>query len=120
MDEMTKFSSNFWGTDFCGSQGFDALIKRLKEGKKTCTDYEEYLEKWAKLEDTYGKELLKLARHPYGREEIGTLRKSWEQLKQGLCYFSFYSVTNCTLFVRTCISSLYMRMCTCCRNGNHC
>ena len=34
------------GTDFCGTQGFDALLKRLKEGKKTCTDFEEFLEKW--------------------------------------------------------------------------
>ena len=37
------------GTDFCGTQGFDALLKRLKEGKKTCTDFEEFLEKWFDL-----------------------------------------------------------------------
>ena len=34
------------GTDFCGTQGFDALMKRMKDGKKMCMDFEDYLEKW--------------------------------------------------------------------------
>ena len=33
------------GTDFCGNQGFDTLVKRLKDGKKMCTDFEEFIEK---------------------------------------------------------------------------
>ena len=78
---MSKFSANFWGTDFCGTQGFDTLVKRLKDGKKTCTDIEEFLDKWAKAKEKYGKELIALAKQPYGKDEIGTLRKSWEQVK---------------------------------------
>ena len=78
---MSQFSSNFWGTDFCGTQGFDALMKRMKDGKKMCTDFEDYLEKWARAEEKFGKELLALAKQSHGKDEIGTLRKSWDQLK---------------------------------------
>lgn len=35
----------FQGADFCSTAGFDTLVKRLKEGKRMCTDFEEYLEK---------------------------------------------------------------------------
>ena len=40
------FVLHWQGTDFCGTQGFDALMKRMKDGKKMCTDFEDYLEKW--------------------------------------------------------------------------
>lgn len=78
---MSKFASNFWGSDFCSTAGFDTLVKRLKEGKRTCTDFEEYLEKRAKIEKDYGDKLMNLARTAAGKDEIGTLRRSWEQLK---------------------------------------
>ena len=33
------------GSDFCNTAGYDQLVKRLKEGKRTCHDFEEFLEK---------------------------------------------------------------------------
>lgn len=79
---MAKFSSNFWGSEFCSTAGFDTLVKRLKEGKRVCQDFEEYIEKRAKLEKEYGEGLMKLARaREWGKDEIGSLRKSWEELK---------------------------------------
>lgn len=78
---MSKFSQNFWGTDFCSTAGYDTLVKRLKEGKQMVIDYEEYLERRAKIEKQYADEMIKLARISSGKDEIGTLRRSWDQLK---------------------------------------
>ncbi|XP_065886288.1 proline-serine-threonine phosphatase-interacting protein 1-like [Dysidea avara] len=78
---MKSFAQNFWGAEFCSNQGFDALVKRLKDGKKMCTDFEEFLEKRAKAEEKYGKELVQLAKQASGREEIGSVRKAWDDLK---------------------------------------
>ena len=78
---MSKFSQNFWGTDFCSTAGYDTLVKRLKEGKQMVIDYEEYLERRAKIEKQYADEMIKLARISSGKDEIGTLRRSWGQLK---------------------------------------
>lgn len=33
------------GSDFTSTAGFDTLVKRLKEGKQMCVDFEECLEK---------------------------------------------------------------------------
>ena len=33
------------GSDFCSTTGYDHLVKRLKEGKRTCHDFEEVIEK---------------------------------------------------------------------------
>jgi len=32
-------------TEFCNTSGYDTLVKRLKDGKRMCQDFEEYLEK---------------------------------------------------------------------------
>ncbi|XP_064387838.1 proline-serine-threonine phosphatase-interacting protein 1-like [Halichondria panicea] len=78
---MSKFADNFWSTEFCSTQGYDTLVKRLKDGKRMCQDFEEYLEKRAKIERDYGESLIKLSRTTSGKEEIGSLRKSWDTLR---------------------------------------
>jgi proline-serine-threonine phosphatase interacting protein 1 len=78
---MAKFSQNFWGSEFCSTAGYDTLVKRLKEGKKMCHDLEDFLEKRARIEKEYGDNLVRLAEKAAGKEELGTLRKSWDQLK---------------------------------------
>jgi proline-serine-threonine phosphatase interacting protein 1 len=68
---MAKFSNNFWGSDFCSTAGYDQLVKRLKEGKKMCHDFEDFLEKRVRIEREYGDSLMKLAEKASGKEEIG-------------------------------------------------
>ncbi|XP_058944406.2 proline-serine-threonine phosphatase-interacting protein 1 [Pocillopora verrucosa] len=78
---MTKFADCFWGTDFNSTAGFDALCKRLKDGKQMCLDFEDFIRQRADAEEKYGKALMKLAESAKGRDEIGTLRESWEVVK---------------------------------------
>ncbi|XP_064633477.1 proline-serine-threonine phosphatase-interacting protein 1-like isoform X2 [Lineus longissimus] len=82
MTRITKFVDAFWGTDFCSTAGFDVLHKRVKEGRQVCKDLEEFLKQRAKIEEDYGKALLKLSHTTGGKVEIGTSRSSWENLKQ--------------------------------------
>jgi proline-serine-threonine phosphatase interacting protein 1 len=44
-------------------------------------DLEDYLERRAKIEKQYAEELLKLSRTVFGKDEIGSLRRSYDQLK---------------------------------------
>lgn len=78
---MTKFADCFWGTDFNSTAGFDALCKRLKDGKQMCLDFEDFIRQRADAEEKYGKALMRLAENAKGRDEIGTLRESWEVVK---------------------------------------
>lgn len=78
---MTKFADCFWGTDFNSTAGFDALCKRLKDGKQMCLDFEDFIRQRADAEEKYGKALMKLSESAKGRDEIGTLRESWEVVK---------------------------------------
>ncbi|XP_003388698.1 PREDICTED: proline-serine-threonine phosphatase-interacting protein 1-like [Amphimedon queenslandica] len=75
------FCQNFWGSDFCSTQGYDVLVKRLKEGKQVLVDYEEYLEKRAKIEKQYAEEIVKLAKNTSGKDELGTMKKCWDQIR---------------------------------------
>lgn len=47
-----------------------------------CIDYEDYLEKRAKLEKDYSEGLAKLVKGNAGKDEIGTLRASWDKIKK--------------------------------------
>lgn len=47
-----------------------------------CIDYEEYLEKRAKVEKDYSEGLAKLFKANAGKDEIGTLRASWDKVKK--------------------------------------
>ena len=38
---MSIFADSFWEPEYCGTRGFDTLVKRMKEGKRMCMDFEE-------------------------------------------------------------------------------
>ncbi|XP_065841924.1 proline-serine-threonine phosphatase-interacting protein 1-like isoform X2 [Oscarella lobularis] len=75
------FADYFWGTDFTSFAGFETLCTRLKQGKHTSQELEEFLKSRAKIEENYGRELTKLARQYHAKDEIGTLKATWEELK---------------------------------------
>ncbi|XP_028399506.1 proline-serine-threonine phosphatase-interacting protein 2-like [Dendronephthya gigantea] len=78
----TRFVDCFWGSDFNSTTGFDVLCKRVKDGRQMCVDYEEFIKQRAEAEERYGKALLKLAKTGENGVEIGTLRQSWDVLRQ--------------------------------------
>ncbi|XP_074644142.1 proline-serine-threonine phosphatase-interacting protein 1-like isoform X2 [Tubulanus polymorphus] len=88
----TRLVDSFWGTDFCSTAGIEALSTRLKDGNKTLKDFEDYLKQRKKIEDEYAKSMMKLVGSMGGKQELGTLRNSWEALKDCLediahCHF---------------------------------
>lgn len=78
---MTKFTNCFWGTDFNSTAGFDALCKRMRDGRQMTQDLEDFIRQRADAEEKYGKALIKLAEGAKGKDEIGTLKESWDVLK---------------------------------------
>ncbi|XP_070536065.1 proline-serine-threonine phosphatase-interacting protein 2-like [Ptychodera flava] len=76
---MTRYVDNFWTTDFTSTSGFDVIVKRLKEGRQTLKDFEEFLKQRARAEEAYGKNLIKISRNAGGKEEIGSMKKSWDE-----------------------------------------
>lgn len=77
-----KFEESFWETDFNGTLGFDHLCKRIREGQKVCRDVEDFLKKKAKAHLQFSKALRSLAKTADGKEEIGGLGLSWQEMKQ--------------------------------------
>ncbi|XP_048581192.1 proline-serine-threonine phosphatase-interacting protein 2 isoform X2 [Nematostella vectensis] len=78
---MTKFVDCFWGTEFTSTAGFDALSKRMRDGKQTCQEMEEFVKQRADIEEKYGKSLMRLAKTSEAKDEIGTLKSSWDSLR---------------------------------------
>lgn len=78
---VVKFSEHFWNSEICNFSGFDVLCQRMKEGRKVCKDYTDFLRQRAQVQELYGKALIKLSKSLGGKEEIGSLRQSWETMR---------------------------------------
>lgn len=76
------FSSSFWESDFISQVGFDTLVARMKEGRQTCRDVEDFIKQRAKAEEDYAKALLKIAKVERGLDETGTMKNSLKILQR--------------------------------------
>lgn len=111
--EMSSlFTQSFWETDYCGTHGFEVLVKRMKDGKRTCIDMEEYIHQRATLEEKYGRDLIALARKPGAKEEIGTLKESWIKLKEeteAIGQYHLNIANKCRIELESKVKDFYIR-----------
>ncbi|XP_072019826.1 proline-serine-threonine phosphatase-interacting protein 1-like [Amphiura filiformis] len=76
----SQFADNFWDPEFNSVNGYEVLMKRSKDGREMCKEYEDFLKQRSKAERSYAENLINLARKAGGKEEIGTLKGSWVAL----------------------------------------
>jgi len=78
---VKSFRKNFWNVDIGNFQGFEMVVKRLKDGRTVCKDYLEFLRQRSLIEEQYGKALVKLAKTAASRDEISLVRPAWDSVR---------------------------------------
>ncbi|CAG8554328.1 16375_t:CDS:10 [Acaulospora colombiana] len=78
------FANNFWVSAFLivelgkDEVGYEVLIERLKQAKRTCEEIKAMYHERALIEEEYAKRLSKLSKIPLGKDETGILREALE------------------------------------------
>ncbi|KAL1917782.1 uncharacterized protein VTP21DRAFT_3616 [Calcarisporiella thermophila] len=75
------FCNNFWGRD---DAGLDALLNRMRQAKQTCEEVKQFYISRARIEEEYGRQLLRLAKTSVGKDETGTLKDSIDTVRKEL------------------------------------
>lgn len=75
------FSTSFWESDFISQHGFETLVTRMRAGRHTCRELEDFLKQRAKAEEDFAKALLKIAKVERCSDETGTLKSSIDCLR---------------------------------------
>lgn len=78
--DENSFKNNFWNPDYGNFQGFEVLVKRLKDGRSVCKEYVDFLRQRSLIEEQYGKALIKLAKTVKSRDEISQVRPAWDRV----------------------------------------
>jgi len=78
---VKSFKNYFWNADIGNFQGFEVIVKRLKDGRSVCKEYVEFLRQRSIIEEQYGKSLIKLAKTASSRDEISSVRPAWDSVK---------------------------------------
>ncbi|CAH1788186.1 unnamed protein product [Owenia fusiformis] len=81
MAPVTSFADVFWGGDFCSTQGFETICRRMKEGRSSTKDFEDFLKQRLKIEQEYSKALVKLGKSSSASNELGSMREAWDCLR---------------------------------------
>ncbi|EGD80717.1 hypothetical protein PTSG_01307 [Salpingoeca rosetta] len=82
MATQPKFVNSFWTRDFTSTEGFDVLHQRMKDSKAFTDDVNKFLRERAAIEETYARNLIKLAKNAAGGSETGSLRTTWDKVKE--------------------------------------
>uniref|UniRef100_A0A8C7X7P3 Proline-serine-threonine phosphatase interacting protein 2 n=1 Tax=Oryzias sinensis TaxID=183150 RepID=A0A8C7X7P3_9TELE len=75
------FKDFFWNSDLTCTNGYDAIIQYLNEGKRTCKEVEDFMKARASIEEKYAKDLLGLSKKVCGHNEMNTLKRSLDIFK---------------------------------------
>lgn len=67
--------------DIGNFQGWESVVRRLKDGRQVLKEYAEFLKQRAAIEEQVGKSLVKLAKSVTVREDLEPLRDVWEVMK---------------------------------------
>lgn len=80
-NNVAKFDNSFWNEEIGNFQGWELIIRRLKDGRHVLKEYAEFLKQRAAIEEQLGKSLVKLAKTIAIRDELEPVRNVWEVVK---------------------------------------
>ncbi|RUS14348.1 hypothetical protein BC937DRAFT_93942, partial [Endogone sp. FLAS-F59071] len=75
------FANHFWGQN---DAGLDVLLTRMRQAKVTCDEVRAMVSARARLEEEYGRGLMKIGKNSLGKDETGTLRASLDAVRREL------------------------------------